>query len=247
MFSLPKTFRNIQTTQSQRHRFSYRVLRSNNKIARHPVQMSVQGAARLFSPVSYGIGAILPLEVFQQEAFFIFTVFADTPSADKVFISFNLENRPSATVVISCVEAVAHILPQPLEQPFFSIRLTYVENIGGGNALCLQTFDRIGGTGVIVNGTLESNRHPGWDANAVDSFFAGTRRGSSKSFCLQKSSHSSASVASPIAISPLIYLNQICRILDYTHDAPRRYSWCIGTRPQNDKRLHRARPYSWRR
>lgn len=93
--------------------------------------MSVQGAARLFSPVSYGIGAILPLEVFQQEAFFIFTVFADTPSADKVFISFNLENRPSATVVVPSVEAVAHILPQTLEQPFFSIRLTYVENAGG--------------------------------------------------------------------------------------------------------------------
>lgn len=88
--------------------------------------MSVQGAVRLFSPVGYGIGAILPLEVFQQEAFFIFTVFADTPSADKVFISFDLKNRPSATVVISCVEAVAHILPQPLEQPFFPIRLTYV-------------------------------------------------------------------------------------------------------------------------
>ena len=135
--------------------------------------MSVQGAVRLFSPVSYGIGAILSLEVFQQEAFFIFTVFADTPSADKVFISFNLENRPPATVVVSCVEAVAHILPQTLEQPFFSIRLTYVENAGGWNALCLQSFDGIGGTGVIVNGILESNLHPGWDADAVDSFFCG--------------------------------------------------------------------------
>lgn len=135
--------------------------------------MSVQGAVRLFSPVSYGIGAILSLEVFQQEAFFIFAVFADTPSADKVFISFNLENRPPATVVVSCVEAVAHILPQTLEQPFFSIRLTYVENAGGWNALCLQSFDGIGGTGVIVNGILESNLHPGWDADAVDSFFCG--------------------------------------------------------------------------
>lgn len=92
---------------------------STDRIAQHPVQMSVQGAVRLFSPVSYGIGAILSLEVFQQEAFFIFTVFADTPSADKVFISFNLENRPPATVVVSCVEAVAHILPQTLEQPLF--------------------------------------------------------------------------------------------------------------------------------
>ena len=107
--------------------------------------MSVQGAVRLFSPVSYGIGAILSLDVFQQEAFFIFTVFADTPSADKVFISFNLENRPPATVVVSCVEAVAQILLQTLEQPFFSIRLTYVENAGGWNALCLQSFDGIGG------------------------------------------------------------------------------------------------------
>ena len=113
--------------------------------------MSVQGAARLFSPVSYGIGAILPLEIFQQEAFFIFTVFADTPSADKGFISFDLKNRPSAMVVVSCVKAVAHILPQPLKQSPFAIRLTYVENIGGGNALCFQAFDGIGGAGVIVN------------------------------------------------------------------------------------------------
>ena len=122
--------------------------------------MSVQGVARLFSPVSYGIGAILPLEVFQQEAFFIFTVFADTPSADKVFISFNLENRPPATVVVSCVEAVAHILPQTLEQPFFSIRLTYVENIGGRNALCLQVFNTIGIAWMIVYSLLESDLHP---------------------------------------------------------------------------------------
>ena len=194
--------------------------------------MYVQGAVRLFSPVSYGIGAILPLEIFQQEVFLIFTVFADTPSADKVFISFDLKNRPTAAVIVPSTEAIAHILPQPLEQPFFSIRLTYVENIGGGNALCLQSFDGIGGAGVIVNDLLESNLHPGWDADAVDP---------------QKSSHSSASVASPIAISPLIYLNQICRILDYIHDAPRRHSWCIGTHPQNDKRPLRVRPYSWRR
>ena len=98
--------------------------------------MSVQGAVRLFSPVSYGIGAILSLEVFQQEAFFIFTVFADTPSADKVFISFDLKNRPSATVVVPSVEAVTHILPQPLKQSTFAIRLAYIENIRG-NTLCL--------------------------------------------------------------------------------------------------------------
>lgn len=127
---------------------------SAGRIAQHPVQMSVQGAVRLFSPVSYGIGAILPLEIFQQEVFLIFTVFADTPSADKVFISFDLKNRPTAAVIVPSTEAIAHILPQPLEQPFFSIRLTYVENIGGGNALCLQSFDGIGGAGVIVNGNI---------------------------------------------------------------------------------------------